>query len=250
MIRRGLTLALLFLLAVLLVAPAPVAPMLDVPALVAPALAAERYGWLGVRIRDLSETEAEDLAVKFGVGEGYGVVIAEVLKETPAEAAGLRAGDLVITIDGRPVVETRLLQRLVGATAAGHELDVVVRRDGRRVALRIRVGAMPPDVVAERVGAEFGFLVREATGEEAGSGPASRPAIVAAVLERSSAARGGLVVGDRVLAVNGHEVPSVDAVRRQLQDVALRDALRLRVERRGEPREIVLPPVQPAALSN
>src|SRR5262245_23425195 len=130
---------------------------------VAPALAAERYGWLGVRIRDLSESEAEDLSVKLGVQEGYGVVIAEVLKDAPAETSGLRAGDLIVAIDGRPVVETRVLQRLVGATPAGQELRLVVLREGRRRELRIRVGAMPADAVAERVAAEFGFLMREAT---------------------------------------------------------------------------------------
>src|SRR5262249_60811045 len=81
-----------------------------------PALAAERYGWLGVRIRDLSENEAEDLSVKLGVREGYGVVIAEILKDTPAETAGLRAGGLIVAIRGRPAGETRGLQRLVRGT--------------------------------------------------------------------------------------------------------------------------------------
>src|SRR5262245_2443422 len=127
----------------------------------APVLAAERYGWLGVRIRDLSESEAEDLSVKLGIQEGYGVVIAEILKDTPAETSGLRAGDLIVAIDGRPVVETRVLQRLVGATPEGRELKLVVLREGRRRELRIHVGAMPADAVSERVAAEYGFLVRD-----------------------------------------------------------------------------------------
>ena len=214
----------------------------------APAIAAERYGWLGVRIRDLSEAEAEDLAVKLGVREGYGVVVAEILKDTPAEASGLRAGDLIVSIDGRPLVETRTLQRLVGATPAGQELRLVVLREGQRRELRIRVGAMPPDVVAERVAAEFGFIVRDASAEEAPSG-AVRPAVVAGVLERSAADHAGLRVGDRVVGVNGEAVGSVDAFRRRLQGVVLRESLRLRVERRGEPLDLVLPPAQPSLPS-
>ncbi len=217
---------------------------------VSPTLGAERYGWLGVRIRDLSETEMEDLAVKLGVREGYGVVIAEILKDTPAEAAGLRAGDLIVAIDGRPVVETRTLQRLVGAAPAGRELALVVLRDGRRRQVRVRVGPMPPDVVAERVAAEFGFLVRDSSTEETPAAGAARPPVVAAVLERSSAARAGLRVGDRILAVNGVDVASVEAFRGRLQDVALRDELRLRVERRGEPVTLVLPPAEPSALAH
>jgi serine protease Do len=210
-----------------------------------PAWAAERDGWLGVRIRDLSESEAEELTVKLGVREGYGVMIAETLPDTPAQVAGLRAGDLIVAIDGRPVIETRALQRLVGATPAGRELTLVVLREGRRRELRVRVGEMPADAVAERVAAEFGFLVRDASADETpGAGP--RPAVVAAVLERSAAARGGLEVGDRLLAINGAPAASVEAVRRELQSAALRDPLRLRVERRGEPLSLVLPPAQPA----
>jgi serine protease Do len=211
---------------------------------------AERYGWLGVRIRDLSESEAEDLSVKLGIGEGYGVVIAEILKDAPAEGSGLRAGDLIVSIDGRPVVETRGLQRLVGAAPAGQELRLGFLREGRRRELRIRVGTMPSEAVAERVAAEFGFLVREASSEEAPSSAGSRPAVVAAVLERSSAARGGLAVGDRILGVNGQDTASADGVRRRLQDVTLREGLRLRVERRGEPLTVVLPPLNPPALAN
>ena len=210
------------------------------------AFPAERYGWLGVRIRDLSEAETEDLAVKLGVREGYGVLVAEILPDTPAQAAGLRAGDLIVTIDGRPVVETRALQRVVGAAPAGRDLTLVVMREGRRREIRVRVGAMPTDVVAERVAGEFGFLVRDADDAPAGE---TRWPVVAVVLERSAAARGGLAVGDRILAVNGADVGSLEALRRGLQDVSLRDPLRLRVERRGEPLSLVLPPAQPPALS-
>jgi serine protease Do len=216
----------------------------------APALAAERYGWLGVRIRDLSESETEDLSVKLGIREGYGVVIAEILKDTPAETSGLRAGDLIVAIDGRPVVETRVLQRLVGATPAGQELRLVVLREGRRRELRIRVGAMPAEAVAERVAAEFGFLVRDTAPDEAAASVTGiRPAVVAAVLERSVAERGGLKVGDWILAVNGVATGSVEVFRRRLQEVELRSELRLRVERRGEPLDLTLPPVQPSLPS-
>jgi serine protease Do len=210
-----------------------------------PALASERYGWLGVRIRDLSESETEDLSVKRGVREAYGVLIADVLKDTPAEAAGLRAGDLIVSIDGRPIVETRGLQRLVGGTPPGRDVQVVVVRDGRRREVAIRVGAMPDEAVSDRVAAEFGFLVREPSGEEApAAAGGARLGVVGAVLERSAAARGGLAVGDRILAVNGTQTDSTEAVRRELRGVLLRQSLRLRVERRGEPHDLTLPAVE------
>jgi len=213
---------------------------------ITPALGAPPWGWFGVRIRDLSEAEMDDLAVKLGVHEGYGVLVSELIKDAPAEGSGLRAGDLIVAIDRRPVVETRGLQRIVGATPPGRELSVVVLRDGRRRALRVRVGQMPADAAAERMAAEFGFLVRDRASSDGLTDPGPSLPVVAAVGERTAAERGGLRVGDRVLAVNGAEVASLDAYRRRLLEVSLQEELRLRVQRQGEPRTLVLPPALPA----
>ena len=206
------------------------------------ATAGEHWGWLGVRIRDLTEQETEEIAKRVGVREGYGVLISQVMKDTPAEASGLREGDLVVAIDGRPIVETRALQRLVGATPAGRELGVVVLRDRDRQEVRVRVGAMPEEAVADRVVFEFGFYIREGPEERAAGTPPA--AVVAGVAERSSAAQGGLRAGDRILAVNGADVDSVEAFRRRAQDLYLRDPVRLRVDRDGETLSLTLPPAQ------
>jgi serine protease Do len=208
--------------------------------------AGEQWGWLGVRIRDLTEQETEELTKRLGIREGYGVLIAQVMKDTPAEAAGMRDGDLVVALDGRPIVETRALQRLVGATPAGREVALVVLRERDRRELRVRVGSMPPEVVADRVAFEFGFFVRDATGERPAAPSELQVPVVAGVAERSSAARGGLLAGDRILAVNGVEVETLEAFRRRTQDLYLRDAIRLRVDRGGERLTLVLPPVQPS----
>jgi serine protease Do len=207
--------------------------------------AGEQWGWLGVRIRDLTEQEMEEIAKKVGVREGYGVLIAQVMKETPAESAGLREGDLVVAIDGRPIVETRALQRLVGATPAGRELGLVVLRERERQELRVHVGRMPAEVVADRVAFEFGFFVRDVAEERTGGVPELRSPVVAGVTERSSAAQGGLRAGDRILAVNDVEVETVEAFRQRVQELYLRDPVRLRVDREGESLVLTLPPAQP-----
>lgn len=217
--------------------------------------AGAEWGWLGIRIRDLSEREMEDLIIKHGLDEGYGVVVVEVLKGTPAEAAGLRAGDLIVAIRGRPVVEVRGLQRTVGATSVGREVTLTVLRAGERRDLRARIGAMPAEVVAERIAAEFGFAVREPPGEldppPAGP-PAPPPAglsasapVVAAVAEASAAARGGLRAGDQIVQVKGVPVASLEAFRQRLRQVSLHEPLTLTVVRKGEPHTLRLPPPLP-----
>lgn len=219
--------------------------------------AGAEWGWLGIRIRDLSEREMEDLVIKYGLDEGYGVVVVEVLKETPAEAAGLRAGDLIVAIRGRPVVEVRGLQREVGGTPAGREVTLTVLREGERRDLRARIGAMPAEVVAERIAAEFGFAVREPPDAPLDLPPAHPPArppapplpsspVVAAVAPSSAAARGGLRVGDQITRVKGAPVASLDAFRDRLRQVSLREPLTLTVVRKGELHTLRLPPPLPA----
>jgi S1-C subfamily serine protease len=72
----------------------------------------------------------------------------------------------------------------------------------------------------------------------------SKVPVVAGVAERSSAARAGLLAGDRIVAVNGTEVETLEGFRERTRDLLLRDAIRLRVERKGEQVMLVLPPAQ------
>jgi serine protease Do len=187
-------------------------------ALAPPADAATRWGWLGVRIRDLSEQEMEDISKRFGMREGFGAVIVEVIKETPAAAAGLRNGDLVVAFRDRPVVDTRSLQRAIASTAVGETVRLTVLRpeEGRRP-VQVQVGAMPDAMAADRVAAEYGFFVRdpEAQPELGGARPSAVPS-VAAVLPRSRAERAGMQVGDVLTEVNGRPVVTLDAVREAL----------------------------------
>jgi serine protease Do len=180
--------------------------------------AATAWGWLGVRIRDLSEQEMEDISKRFGMREGFGAVIVEVIKETPAAAAGLRNGDLVVAFRDRPVVDTRGLQRAVASTAVGETVRLtVLRQDEGRRPVQVQVGAMPETMVADRVAAEYGFVVRDPDGqpELGGARPSTVPS-VAAVLPRTRAERAGLQVGDVLTEVAGRPVLSLDAVREAL----------------------------------
>ena len=192
------------------------------------------WGWLGVRIRDLSEQEIEEISQKHGLREGFGVVIVEVMKETPAEASGLKNGDLVVAFRDRPIVDTRTLQRLISSTSVGEAVPLtVLRRDAGRRGVTVRVGRMPDTVAADRIAVEFGFLARdpEAQGEGAVARLAEGPPIVGAVVARSSAEAAGLQVGDVLLEVNGRPVLSLAAAREALLAASLERPLPLVVRR-------------------
>jgi S1-C subfamily serine protease len=206
-------------------------------ALVASTADARPWSWLGVRIRDLSEQEMEEIAARHGIREGFGVVIVEVIADTPAARAGIRNGDIVVAFGERPVVETRLLQRLIAAAPVDAESKLtVLRADGRR-ALRVRLTSMPPNVAGDRVAAEFGFALQESLpqGEPGGSRPASTVPAVSVVIRGGAADKAGLAIGDVILQIGDRPVITRDAVREALAEQALDRPLALTI-RRGEGR--------------
>ena len=195
-----------------------------------------RWGWLGVRIRDLSEQEMDEISQKYGLREGFGAIILEVIKETPAEASGLRTGDLIVAFSDRPVTDTRTLQRYVASAGVGQtvKLTVLRREEGRRP-VSIRIGLMPDSVVAERVAAEYGFLVRDPeTQLESANGRPPDPPAVAAVLARSRAEKAGLRIGDVLLELGGQPVDTLEAVRGALLAAGPEGPLGLLVSRNGD----------------
>ena len=219
--------------------------LLALALLAPPAEATPRWAWLGVRIRDLSEQEMEEISQRFGLREGFGAMIVEVIKETPAAASGLRTGDLVVAFRDRPVVDTRALQRAIASTTVGEtvKLTVLRREEGRRP-VQVKVGPMPDTVAADRVAAEFGFLIRDPEGqpELGGARPPAVPS-VAAVLPRSRAERAGLQVGDVLSEVNGRPVVTLEAVREALLTAGPEGPLSLVVRRDQERIQVTLPSI-------
>jgi S1-C subfamily serine protease len=215
--------------------------------LVALLLAAEvdarAWSWLGVRIRDMSETEMDEVAARHGIGEGFGVVIVDVIADTPAARAGMRQGDIVVAFEGRPVTDTRLLQRLIARAPVDEDIRLtVLRREGRRP-LPVRLVSMPRAVAGERVAAEYGFVMRD---PEPGPAPGQRPPAGAApavgfVARGSVADRAGLAVGDVILQINDRAVLTRDAARETLGDLDLDRPLQLTVRRGGEHVSLTLP---------
>jgi len=200
----------------------------------ASAVDAMQWAWMGVRIRDLSEQEMDEIAKRHGIREGFGVVIIDVMEGTPAERAGMKSGDLVVAFEERPVTDTRLLQRLIGGAGAGQDVRLtVLRTDGRR-RLEVRLAAMPRPVLGERISAEFGFLVREP--EPAGSAAPT----ISGVIRRSAAERAGLEVSDVILEVNDQAVETREALREAMADASIEGPLRLTIRRGGNRLSVTL----------
>ena len=95
--------------------------------------------WLGVHTVDLSD----QLAKYFDIKDGQGVLISEVLEDSPAEKAGLKAGDVIVKADGERIEDTPDLHEAIGEHKEGEEIGLVVIRDGKEKKLKATLEESP-----------------------------------------------------------------------------------------------------------
>ena len=163
-------------------------------------------GRLGVTIQELTR----DLADSFGLGKSQGVLVASVEKGSPADKAGLEAGDVILKFDGKNVAQAADLQRLVGATKPGSRVSLQVwRKNGSRDVI-VAVGEMAGDAPGHpgagrqkdgdgaAVG-RLGLTVSELTAEQRKRLGVDHGLLVEEV--REAAARSDLRAGDVILAL-------------------------------------------------
>ena len=164
-----------------------------------------KRGQLGVSVQDLTP----DLARAFNIPASQGAVIAQVSPRSAAARAGLREGDVVLSINGRPVRDSGALRNTVGLLEVGEAVRLEILRDGKPLTLEAKVGEYAP---ARLDGEAINPRLTGATLEEIGpNSPLAGKVLgvlIAEVASRSPAARAGLRKGDVILAINQQRVAS------------------------------------------
>jgi len=189
--------------------------------------------WLGVVVQPVTREAAGSL----GLSDDRGALVSEVVVASPAAAAGLKPGDVIVAVDGQPVAEARDLPRLVAGRPVGSAAQVTFLRGGKRQTVRLVLGELPEERVAARSEEEggLGLTVRDLTADlarELGL-PGAGGVAITAVEAGTEAERAGLKRGDRILEVNRRPVASAAEVREALGEAGRGGAILLLV-RRGE----------------
>jgi serine protease Do len=178
-------------------------------------------GWLGVTLQPLTP----ELARSFGAERTDGALVSEVLDDTPAEAAGLRRGDIVLSVGGKAVRGPRELSEAIAALAPGTEAELEVVREGDELRVSVELGERPPkDLLArserrsEPAASAFGLRLADVPRAMARSLDIPGGALVREVQPGSPAAEAGLAPGDVILSIDEHEIDDAEQGNRHLRE--------------------------------
>ena len=198
-------------------------------------------GWLGVVIQDLTP----ELAASFGVKEDAGVLVAEVMKDGPAAAAGLKPGDVITGFGGSPIKDVTDLQKRVAVVEPGRPAPITVMRDRKPLGLSVKLGEQPTDealAAAESGDDVLGLVVEPLTPETARQNrlSARRGLLVTEVTPGSPGAEAGIKPGDAIVEVNRRPVADAAAFKQIAATLKPGESVPVYLQRGGGRNEYVM----------
>lgn len=185
------------------------------------------HAYIGIQIADVTP----DNAKFFHMNKAEGALISQVEPDAPGAKAGLRTGDVITELDGKPVTDAGQLQMTVGQKRPGETIHLLVVRDSKPASIAVRLEALGGGKGTETAGGEhgkgrwglsLGDLTPDVRNELEGQGQERGPvhgAVVEDVQPGSPADNAGLQRGDVIMEVNRHSVKSASEVAQALSGV-------------------------------
>ena len=194
-------------------------------------------GWLGVLIQDVTL----DLAESFGMQQPRGALVAKVLPDSPAIAAGIEVGDVIVAFDGKEVINSSNLPPIVGSTKVGVNIPVDVIRSGKKKTINVKLGELPEEVTQASTGKtspdktnRLGISVVDLTDEQRTELEIEGGVVVERVV-KGAASAAGIRTGDVILSVDSKPVKSVRQFQGLVNGIKDGKTVAFLVQRGGSP---------------
>ncbi|UVM15638.1 DegQ family serine endoprotease [Pseudomonas sp. B21-023] len=196
-------------------------------------------GWLGVVIQEVNK----DLAESFGLDKPAGALVAQVLENGPAAKGGLQVGDVILSMNGQPIVMSADLPHLVGSLKDGEKAKLEIIRNGKRQNLDVTIGALPEDDAdigmgagadgsAERSSNRLGVSVADLSAEQKKS-LELKGGVVIKEVQDGPAAMIGLRPGDVISHLNNQAIASAKQFTEIAKELPKNRSVSMRVLRQG-----------------
>jgi serine protease Do len=200
-------------------------------------------GWLGVMIQQVTP----DLADNFGLDRPIGALVGQVVPDSPADKAGLNAGDVIIEYNGKEVSQMSMLPAMVANTSVGEKANIVLIRDGQKQNITVEIGKLEDvdSVLADTetgTSKKIGMTVQEITPKLAESLGIEeiQGLIVSDIITGSVAAEAGILRGDIILEINREKVESIAQYKNVLQATQEKKSILLLIKRDQHTRFVVI----------
>ncbi|MBF0153087.1 MAG: DegQ family serine endoprotease [Magnetococcales bacterium] len=201
-------------------------------------------GWLGVRI----QTITQDLADALGLDKRHGALVASVDPGGPADKAGLKARDVIVSFDNHPVDRMHELPAIVAATPVGKKVEVDIIRDGAHKKLSVAISEMKDEAVVSEATPHtdkgpLGLTVSAITPkirQDLELAEEMEGIAVTAVKPGSNAFTVGVRPGDVISEINRNKVRNLDDFHRLTKGLKKGDMLLILVMRDGDPRFLAM----------
>ncbi len=196
-----------------------------------------RRSWLGVYIQEVTP----EIAEQFNLPEAKGVLVGDVIEDSPAEKAGIKRGDIIAKVNDEEVNSPEELQDKIRDIDIGKKVNIEIMRDGKVINFIVKIGEMPTveeerEFPKEKVfPVQAGIKVKVVTPEiakEVGL-PWVKGLVITEVIPGSSADDMGLQPGDVILEANRIEMSSVDEWEEIINKLEPGDTLLLLIFRHG-----------------
>lgn len=199
-------------------------------------------GWLGVGIQPVTA----DLASKFNVKEGEGVLINEVFEGDPASKAGIQPGDIIVKLNGKLIDTPQTLSRFVASLSPGKEATFEVIRDGKRKNLTVTLGERKEEAVMAAIPKQpeviLGLNIQDLTPELANRFKLKdeKGVLITKVEPGSAADSEGLKEGDLIREVNRNAIDNSEDFKNAVDKIKEGDSVLIRIIRENRAFYVVL----------
>ena len=200
-------------------------------------------GWLGIQIQSVDEDMAKSLKMK----EAKGAIINQLTPGGPAEKAGLKAEDVIVTADAHKIQDNGDLSRYIASKPPGTTVHLGLLRSGAEKALSVTLGTFPDEPgeaeAAEGRKGKLGMTLQDLNptlAERLELPRATKGVVVRDVEAGEAAEQAGLKRGDVIVSVNGSPVAGVDEFEQAIEAARKEGVARLRVRDSGGFRFVVL----------